>query len=171
MMKYDSFNLLAPLSNRSTRPGLGTFVAVSAILLIMTTGCGTPTADDSAAVGTTTDPGTGTTAPTMTEPRVAETGVGKQGQSLENESGVGKMISQPVTELFKFKQKTVFEIQIPQAMNLYKALNGEFPNSHEKFMSEIIKKNQIKLPELPEGQVYKYHPDDSQLWVEPAESQ
>lgn len=101
-------------------------------------------------------------------PRVAETGVGKQGQSLEGESGVGKMIAQPAITLFRVKQKVVFEIQIPKTMQLFKALEGRNPKSHAEFMKEIIKKGQIKLPELPAGQIYNYHPDDGQLWVEPA---
>ncbi len=61
------------------------------------------------------------------EPVKAEAGVGKQGQSLKNESGVGRMVAQPAITLFAVKQRVVFEIQIPQAMNLYEAEKGYKP--------------------------------------------
>jgi hypothetical protein len=40
----------------------------------------------------------------------------------------------------------------------------------QAFMSKIIKANNIALPKLPEGQVYKYRPEEHQLWVEAAET-
>lgn len=104
---------------------------------------------------------------TLEAPIKAEAGVGKQGQSLRNEKGVGRMIAQPAISLFAVKQRVVFEIQIPQAMELYKASNGNYPKSHQDFMTHIIKANNIPLPALPEGQEYKYHPDEGQLWVHP----
>ena len=103
------------------------------------------------------------------EPRVAEVGVGIKGKSLENETGIGQMIASPAVTLFRVKEKAVFEIQIPQAMHLNEALEGRKPRSHEEFMQKIIDANRIALPKLPDGQVYKYHPDDGQLWVEPAQ--
>jgi hypothetical protein len=105
---------------------------------------------------------------TLTEPVVAEAGVGKQGQSLRGETGPGTILSAPVLALFHTKQKIAFEIQIPHALNLYEALEGRKPASHAEFMTKIIQANQIQLPELPEGQEYRYHPDDGQLWVHPA---
>lgn len=101
-------------------------------------------------------------------PVVARAGVGKQGQSLQNETGVGRMIAQPAITLFAVKQRAVFEIQIPQAMQLFEALEGRKPKDHDEFMNKIIKANNINLPELPEGKIYRYHPDDAQLYVEPA---
>jgi hypothetical protein len=104
------------------------------------------------------------------EARPAEVGVGLQGQSLKDEKGIGQIIAQPAMTLFQTKQRVVFEIQIPQALELYRAGegNGEYPKTHAEFMSKIIKANNIPLPKLPEGQVYRYRPDDEQkLWVEP----
>ena len=101
------------------------------------------------------------------EARVAEVGVGIKGQSLRDETGVGKIIAQPVMTLFTTKEKIAFEIQLPNAMNVFEALNGRKPETHEEFMQKIIKENQIPLPKLPQGQVYRYHTDDAQLWVEP----
>ncbi len=81
----------------------------------------------------------------------AEAGVGKQGQSLKNEAGVGRMVAQPAITLFAVKQRVVFEIQIPQAMQLYQAEKGNPPKTHEEFMTRIIQANNIKLPELPKA--------------------
>ena len=102
------------------------------------------------------------------QPEVARPGVAKQGQSLREESGVGRMISQPAITYFTVRERAVFEIQIPSAMNLWEASNGRKPKSHEEFMDQIIKPNNIKLPELPAGKTYRYHPEDNQLYVHPA---
>lgn len=99
---------------------------------------------------------------------LARAGVGKQGQSLRNETGVGRMIAQPAITLFAVRQRAVFEIQIPHALALYKATNGNDPKTHDEFMTHIIKANNINLPELPEGRVYRYHPDEGLLYVHPA---
>ena len=96
----------------------------------------------------------------------AAVGVGKQGRSLDNETGIGGAIAQPAKTLFAVKEKAVFEIQIPHAMNLFKATNGNAPKSHEEFMSQIIKANRINLPELPAGKKYVYDPEQAQLMVE-----
>ncbi len=101
------------------------------------------------------------------EARPAEVGVGIKGQSLRNETGIGKAIAQPAVVLFQTKEKIAFEIQIPQALALFKASEGRGPESHAEFMDKIIKFNQIKLPKLPEGQEYQYRPDDEKLWVQP----
>jgi hypothetical protein len=98
--------------------------------------------------------------------REAEVGVGKKGKSLEDEKGVGKMIVQPAVALFRFRQKAVFEIQIPHAMALYKASHGNFPKTQEEFDTKIIQANNIQLPELEEGQRYVYDPQTSKLMVE-----
>ncbi len=102
------------------------------------------------------------------EARVAEVGVGIKGQSLRDETGVGKIISQPAMTLFTTKEKVAFEILIPQAMGLFEGFNGRKPETHEEFMEKIIKEQRIELPKLPAGQVYRYHPEDFQLWVEAA---
>lgn len=101
-------------------------------------------------------------------PVLARPGVAKQGQSLRNETGVGRMIAQPAITLFTVRERAIFEVQIPHAINLWEATNGRKPKSHEEFMNEIIKANNLKLPELPAGKVYQYHPDDGQLYVHSA---
>lgn len=112
--------------------------------------------------------GNPTGTPPTDEPVVARAGVGKEGQSLQNETGVGRMIAQPAITLFAVRQRAVFEIQIPQAMQFFEGLEGRKPKDHDEFMTKIIQANKITLPELPEGKVYRYHPDDAQLYVESA---
>jgi hypothetical protein len=103
----------------------------------------------------------------IAEAKPAQVGVGVQGQSLKEETGIGKLIAQPALTFFQTKEKVVFEIQIPQAMEIYRATDGEYPATHEDFMAKIIKANKIQLPKLPAGQEYRYRPEEHQLWVEP----
>lgn len=103
----------------------------------------------------------------ITEPVKAEVGVGKQGRSLDNENDVQQIISMPVSQFFKAKEKIAYEIAVPHALNLFNASEGRLPKSHEEFMEKIIRFNNIQLPKLPDGAVYRFHPDDGLLYVEP----
>jgi len=93
----------------------------------------------------------------------AEVGVGARGRGY----GPG-LITTPVAVYFAARERIVFEIQVPQAMKLYKANNDKAPKTQEEFMQRIIKENQIKLPDLPEGARYLYDPATEQLLVEHA---
>lgn len=98
----------------------------------------------------------------------AGVGVGAKGRSLEggSEYNPATFVSGPVAAYFRTKEKVVFEIQIPQAVNLFVAEKGRHPRSHEEYMQAIIESNRIPMPKLPEGRVYRYHPDTQELWVE-----
>lgn len=100
----------------------------------------------------------------------AGVGVGIRGDSLRNEEGIGEMIAAPAVALFNTKERVVFEIQIPQALQLFQALEGRLPKSHDEFMSKIVKANSIQLPELKPGMKYNFRPDVGELWVEPIKS-
>ncbi len=106
-------------------------------------------------------------AQTPAESVKAQVGVGAKGRSLDGETGVGKMVSAPVSAFFAVKERVAFDIQIPQALGLFRASEGRFPKSHQEFMDKIIKANQIKLPELPEGMVYRFNTELGELWVDP----
>lgn len=97
----------------------------------------------------------------------AVAGVGKKGQSLRNDTGVAKMISGPASALFNVQQKAVLEIQIPHALQLFQATEGRLPKSHEEFMEKIVTANNLVLPELPAGAVYKFDTEKGELWVYP----
>ncbi|MBP86443.1 MAG: hypothetical protein CMJ64_06980 [Planctomycetaceae bacterium] len=98
-----------------------------------------------------------------TERVKAAVGVGKKGRSLDGESG---MIVTPVKAFFSVQEKLAFEVQLKQAMDLYKATNGNLPKSHDDFMAQIVKANRINLPELPAGHKYVYNPQQGELQVE-----
>lgn len=102
--------------------------------------------------------------PAQKQPEVigqkADVGVGAKGRGY----GEG-FIATPAASLFAAQEKVVFQIQIPQAMNLFKASEGRPPKSHDEFMQRIIKENQIKLPQLPEGKRYQYDPKTAELMV------
>jgi hypothetical protein len=93
----------------------------------------------------------------------AEKGVGIKGRSLDEYEGV---IVTPAKTIFTVRERVVFEIQIPGAMNLFNASEGRNPESHEEFMEKIIQFNNIKLPQLPPGQKYVYDPAQNELMVE-----
>lgn len=95
----------------------------------------------------------------------AEVGVGVKGRKLDDPHLV-QMIVTPARALFRTRERVVFEVQIPHAMQLYEATNGRKPRSHDEFMQEIIGFNQIQLPELPPGQRYVYDPESGELMVE-----
>lgn len=94
----------------------------------------------------------------------ADVGVGAKGRGLDQFQG-GVLVT-PAKAYFTLRERAIFQAQIPQAMQLYQALHGSPPQSHEQFMKEIIQANQIKLPELPPGQRYVYDPQAQELMVE-----
>ena len=107
--------------------------------------------------------------PAKIQAQQALAGVGKRGQSLNDDQGVAKMISGPAAALMRIEQKAVLEIQIPHALQLFKATEGRVPKSHQEFMEKIVKANLLTLPELPEGAVYQFNTEKEQLWVYPAD--
>jgi len=101
-----------------------------------------------------------------TERVKADVGVGKKGRSLDDyDEGTQGMIAGPAKAYFGFREKAVFQIQIPQAMQFFKGAEGRAPKSHEEFMSKIIEANNIKLPGLSRGK-YIYDPEQEELMVQ-----
>ncbi len=65
---------------------------------------------------------------------------------------------------FHAEHKMIF-ISIEHALNLYWATEGNYPKTHDEFMTKIIKFNQIQLPELDPGVEYIYDPEDHKLKI------
>jgi hypothetical protein len=89
------------------------------------------------------------------EAKAGVTGKGQYGQ------GGGEkpmdIITVPIGQYFQIKERIVFEIQIPEAMKLYKAQHDDqVPATYNDFMRDIIQTNMIKLPELPSSHKYVY---------------
>ncbi len=91
----------------------------------------------------------------------ADVGVGKKGRGYG-----GGLISEPAKQYFSIREKTVFQIQIPNALKMYKALHGKLPKDQDTFMESIVKENNIALPELPEGKSYVYDAEEGELMVQ-----
>ena len=126
--------------------------------------------DTSGPVGSSTptsSPPTSTPPPAApaepTEQVKADTGVGVKGQSLQEHSGV---LVEPAKAYFRVEQKMVFNVQVPQALQLFEASEGRKPNSEQEFMTKIVQANNIKLPTLPQGHKYIYNVEKGELMVE-----
>ena len=98
-----------------------------------------------------------------TERIKAEKGVGIKGRSLDQYEGV---LVTPAKAYFAARERLIFEVSVPHALNLYKASEGQAPKTHDEFMEKIVQANQIKLPPLPPGHKYVYDAMTEQLMVE-----
>lgn len=92
----------------------------------------------------------------------AGVGVGAQGRSLDNESGV---LVTPAKVFFSMRERVIFDASIPQALNLFEATEGRKPKSHDEFMTRIIQANNIQLPRLPPDRQYVFDPQQGELLV------
>ena len=159
------------LAQRSCMTGLVLLQSLFAIALLGAVGCDGPRRTAPGEVATevveTPAPAPPEVPVAVPEPaappvqKPADVGVGKRGHNM----GQG-IIATPVAAYFAAKEQVAFRVEVPQAMNLYKATNGRAPQSDEEFMKEIIQANNIKLPELPAGHKYFYDPATEQLMVE-----
>lgn len=104
-------------------------------------------------------------APQQMEQVKAGVGVGQKGSKIRGE-GMNQMIAGPAIAYFNAKEKIVFEIQVPQALNLYWGEHGDYPKSHDEFMEKVINFNNIQLPQLKEGARYVYDVESHTLMVE-----
>jgi hypothetical protein len=128
---------------------------------------GMPSENAAPSTAATTPGHTGQPATPDVERVTADVGVGQRGRSLDKHEGaIERMIVQPARTLFAVRERMVFSTQIPQALQLYKATHGRGPTSHEDFLRDIIQANNIRLPELPEGQRYVYDLASEELLVE-----
>lgn len=95
----------------------------------------------------------------------------KQGATGKGNYGEAGLITTPISAYFHIQERLVYDVQIPHALDLYRATNdGRGPTSHDEFMRDIIKANQIQLPTLPLDHTYIFDPESQQLMVEhPAE--
>jgi hypothetical protein len=97
----------------------------------------------------------------------ADVGAGKKGHyGQTGGEQATDIITVPIATMFRAQEMTVFRIQVPQALQLYKANHdNKGPETHEAFMKDIIQANNIKLPPLREGHEYLYDPATEQLMI------
>jgi len=90
----------------------------------------------------------------------ADVGVGRKGHYKKG------LITTPLSVYWRAQERIAFQVQIPHALQLYKAMHGHYPRTKEEFEKEILIPNGIKLPELPQGHRYVYDPEKGELLVE-----
>lgn len=102
-------------------------------------------------------------APAQNDPvrEEATVGVGRRGRGY----GPG-LVTTPIATYFRSRERITFTIQIPHALNLYRATTGEMPKTYEEFTEKIIKPNRIDLPDLPPGDRYIWDAEKGQLMIE-----
>jgi hypothetical protein len=111
-------------------------------------------------------PVSSTTAPPVDTVK-AEVGVGKTGRSLDQNEG---LYVTSVKALWSTEEYLAFNVSVVHALDLYEAEHGKRPKTHEEFMQQIIRPNNIRLPELPPGQTYRWDPtqgEKGELMVDP----
>ena len=105
-------------------------------------------------------PETVVTTPHAERHEVAGVGVGKKGHY-----GRLGISNYAVSMYFRAQEMISFDL-IKHDMQLYEAMNGSAPKTHEEFMEKIIKANRsIQLPELKDGCRYEYNPETKELEV------
>lgn len=95
--------------------------------------------------------------------------IGKFDPNAGNKVSDSKVrITNPITgglEAYRPMVEQIAKAQIEQAIGLYKAEHDRYPATHEEFMTEIIKANNIRLKQLPGGYQYQYDVENHQLVV------
>jgi hypothetical protein len=98
---------------------------------------------------------------TVSSREKAAAGAGKKGRGYG-----GGLISEPARQYFRIRERAVFDIQIPHALKMFKAINEKGPADHDEFMDKIIRENSISLPELPAGKEYVFDADKGELMIQ-----
>jgi hypothetical protein len=107
-----------------------------------------------------TQPAAGTVAVEPTR-KPAQVGVGRKSQQIQG----GGYLPTVVRARYRAEERINLN-NATYALKLYKAQHGRGPKTHDEYMKEIIKANNIQLPELPDGERYVYDPKSEQLMVE-----
>ncbi len=77
-------------------------------------------------------------------------------------------MTNPITGPLEAYQPIVQQLAtlgIDHAVGLFQAEEGRYPNSHDEFMTRIIKQNNIQLPVLPSGLEYQYDLENHKLVI------
>jgi hypothetical protein len=89
------------------------------------------------------------------ERTVAEVGVGAKGRYDSND-----YVSTVVSSYFGIQERLAFDLA-KRGLNDFKTLHGDYPKTHEQYWKEVIEANSIALPELPDGDEYRYDPESA----------
>jgi hypothetical protein len=109
------------------------------------------------------------TAPSSPKPPQTTNDIGEFDPNAGNEVvPLEAKVTDPITGPLAVLKKV--QVQLPtllidQALNLYNANEGRYPQTHDEFMTQIIKANNLKLPQLPADQQYQYDVASHQLLI------
>ncbi len=93
----------------------------------------------------------------------AKAGVGSKGQGYGDEPLISPITTAVKT---KFRAAEIVEFgRVTHDLQIFKAINGRGPRSHEEFMEAVIRQGAIDLPELPAGKRYQYDVQTEKLMV------
>lgn len=121
---------------------IGLLWSAMATVCIVTTGCMDPPQSSGPKKPPTTD-------------KIGEFDPNAGGEVVTPTANVTNPITGPL-EILKLEQVKLPMLAIQHALNLYNAAEGHYPESHDEFMTQIIKANNIRLPLLPAGQEFQY---------------
>jgi hypothetical protein len=74
----------------------------------------------------------------------------------------GGIITEPIRQNFLIRHRIAF-LQLKNNEKLYQASEGRMPESHDEYMTEIVEKGGVRLPELDPGWDYYYDASDQTL--------
>lgn len=86
----------------------------------------------------------------------AEPGVGTKGHGYG-----GDPFTEPVRQYFRAQERITFQ-NADYAAKLYKAQTGNAPKDFAEYEREVLKPNNMKLPELPPGHTYVFKPNEGE---------
>lgn len=146
------------------RRAINTLCLSSALAAMTCVGIGCQPNNSNSASTVVGDPGS---APALPPAQRANADLAKVGSKLRDNSDAQKMITGAPGVLLDVKAGAVFDIQIPQAIQIFKASEGRVPKNHAEFMAKIIEPNNLMLPVLIDGMVYQFNPEKEELWAYP----
>ncbi|MEP3478942.1 MAG: hypothetical protein ABJZ55_06820 [Fuerstiella sp.] len=95
--------------------------------------------------------------------------IGEFDPTAENEVVDSEVkISNPITgalEAYGPLKQQISGLAVTQAVEMFRATEGRYPNSHEEFMSKIVAANGIRLPVPGNGLEYQYDVQNHSLVV------
>lgn len=80
--------------------------------------------------------------------------------ALEERTDYGQGLITSSLSAYRDATDQIEKIKIDRGLQLYSTKNGGPPQTHEEFMKEIIEKEKVNLPELPEGERYRFDPNE-----------
>jgi len=141
-------------------------VSLASLLLLLASqfGCEMPEMDQPAPIPVVKSTPAEKTKPVTTEPAEPREFTANDPKKGKQVRSVGGYAGAVFGARFWAEHQIIID-NIKHTLDLYNAEHGNYPKTHEEFMSKIIAANQITLPKLDAGQEYIYDPETHTLDV------